>query len=115
MSARQLYEETNGVMETRALGGSGVTVSVLGLGTWPMGGEWWGGTDDEESIRTIHRALELGITLFATAEAYAAGHAEEVLGKALVGRRDQAIIADKVVPDHFERDQILQAFEDSCR
>jgi aryl-alcohol dehydrogenase-like predicted oxidoreductase len=80
-----------------------------------MGGEWWGGTDDEESIRTIHRALELGITLFDTAEAYAAGHAEEVLGKALVGRRDQAIIADKVVPDHFERDQILQAFEDSCR
>jgi len=56
-----------------------------------------------------------GVTLFDTAEAYAAGHAEEVLGKALVGRRDQAIIADKVVPDHFERDQILQAFEDSCR
>ena len=102
-------------MEKRTLGESGVEVSVLGLGTWPMGGEWWGGTDDEESIRTIHRALELGVTLFDTAEAYAAGHAEEVLGKALVGRREQAVIADKVVPDHFERDQILEAFEASCR
>ena len=78
-------------METRTLGQSGVAVvSVVGLGTWPMGGEWWGGADDEESIRTIHRALELGVTLFDTAEAYAAGHAEEVLGHALVGPRPAA-------------------------
>ncbi len=102
-------------METRKLGQSGVAVSVLGLGTWPMGGEWWGGTDDAESIRTIHRALDLGITLFDTAEAYAAGHAEEVLGTALVGRREQAVIADKVAPNHFEPAQIEAAFEDSCR
>lgn len=102
-------------METRTLGKSGVTVSVVGLGTWPMGGEWWGGTDDDESIRTIHRALDLGITLFDTAEAYAAGHAEEVLGRALVGRREQAIIADKVAPNHFAPDQIEAAFEASCR
>ena len=102
-------------METRQLGESGVNVSILGLGTWPMGGEWWGGTDDAESIRTIHRALDLGITLFDTAEAYASGHAEEVLGKALIGRRNQAIIADKVVPDHFAPDQIEAAFASSCR
>src|SRR5829696_1261472 len=102
-------------METRALGQSGVTVSVLGLGTWPMGGDWWGGADDAESIRTIHRALDLGVTLFDTAEAYAAGHAEEVLGRGLVGRRHEAIIADKVVPNHFERGQIEEAFEASCR
>jgi myo-inositol catabolism protein IolS len=102
-------------METRTLGQSGVAVSVVGLGTWPMGGEWWGGTDDAESIRTIHRALELGVTLFDTAEAYAAGHAEEVLGKALAGRRERAIIADKVAPNHFEPDQIVAAFEASCR
>ncbi len=102
-------------METRTLGKSGVTVSVVGLGTWPMGGEWWGGTDDDESIRTIHRALDLGVTLFDTAEAYAAGHAEEVLGRALVGRREQAIIADKVAPNHFEPAQIEAAFEASCR
>jgi myo-inositol catabolism protein IolS len=102
-------------MERRTLGQSGVTVSVVGLGTWPMGGEWWGGTDDAESIRTIHRALDLGVTLFDTAEAYAAGHAEEVLGQALVGRREQAVIADKVAPNHFAPDQIEEAFEASCR
>lgn len=102
-------------METRTLGPSGVDVSVVGLGTWPMGGEWWGGTDDDESIRTIHRALDLGVTLFDTAEAYAAGHAEDVLGRALVGRRDKAVIADKVAPNHFEPAQIEAAFEDSCQ
>ena len=102
-------------METRTLGQSGVKVSVLGLGTWPMGGEWWGGTDDAESIRTIHRALELGVTLFDTAEAYAAGHAEEVLGKALVGRREGAVIADKVAPNHFAPSQIEEAFAASCQ
>lgn len=102
-------------METRELGQSGVDVSVLGLGTWPMGGEWWGGTDDAESVRTIHRALELGVNLFDTAEAYASGHAEEVLGRALVGRREQAVIADKVAPNHFEPSQIEVACEDSCR
>ena len=82
-------------MEKRALGRSDVTVSVLGLGTWPMGGEWWGGTDDAESIRTIHRALDLGVSLIDTAEAYAHGHAEEVVGRALAGRRQDAVIADK--------------------
>lgn len=102
-------------MEQRLLGRSDVSVSVLGLGTWPMGGEWWGGTDDAESIRTVHRALDLGITLFDTAEAYASGHAEEVLGKALAGRRRDAVIADKVVPNHFEPDQIQAAFDNSCR
>ncbi len=102
-------------MEKRALGSSGVEVSVLGLGTWPMGGEWWGGTDDEESIRTIHRALDLGINLIDTAEGYGRGHSEEVVGRGLVGRRHQAIISDKVAPNHLEPAQIRAAFEASCR
>lgn len=102
-------------METRTLGQSGVAVSIVGLGTWPMGGEWWGGTDDGESVRTIHRALELGVTLFDTAEAYASGHAEEVLGRALAGRRERAVIADKVATNHFAPEQIEAAFEASCR
>ena len=101
-------------METRTLGQSGVAVSVVGLGTWPMGGAWWGGTDDDESIRTIHRALDLGVTLFDTAEAYADGHAERVLGRALAGRRERATIADKVAPNHFTPDQIEAAFRASC-
>ena len=101
-------------MEKRALGKSGVEVSVLGLGTWPMGGEWWGGTDDEESIRTIHRALDLGMTLIDTAEGYGRGHSEAVVGRALVGRRGQAVISDKVAPNHLEPSQIRAAFAASC-
>ena len=88
-------------MEQRRLGQSGVHVSVLGLGTWPMGGAWWGGTDDDESERTIHRAVELGVTLFDTAEGYGDGHAEEVLGRALAGRREEVVIADKVATGSF--------------
>ena len=102
-------------MERRTLGQSGVEVSVIGLGTWPMGGEWWGAADDAESIRTIHQALELGVTLIDTAEGYAGGHAEEVLGQALAGQRDRAVIADKVAPNHLEPAQIRAAFEASCQ
>jgi aryl-alcohol dehydrogenase-like predicted oxidoreductase len=102
-------------MELRTLGASGVLVSAIGLGTWPMGGEWWGGTDDAESIRTIHRAVELGVTLIDTAEAYARGHAEEVLGRAIAGRRHAVVIADKVAADHLRPQDIRTAFEGSCR
>jgi myo-inositol catabolism protein IolS len=101
-------------MERRILGQSGVEVSVIGLGTWPMCGEWWGPADDAESIRTIHRALELGVTLIDTAEGYGKGHAEEVVGRALAGRRHQAVIADKVAPNHLEPAQIRAAFAASC-
>jgi aryl-alcohol dehydrogenase-like predicted oxidoreductase len=83
-------------VETRKLGNTGIDVSVLALGCWPMGGGYWGQTDDEESIRTIHRALEVGMTYFDTAPAYGGGHSEEVLGKGLVGRRQEAIISTKV-------------------
>jgi len=102
-------------MEWRTLGASGVLVSAIGLGTWPMGGEWWGGSDDAESIRTIHRAIELGVTLIDTAEAYAQGHAEQVVGRAIVHRRHDVVIADKVAADHLRPLDIRQAFEGSCR
>lgn len=61
-----------------------------------MGGWMWGGADDEASIATIHRALEQGITLIDTAPAYGQGHSEEVVGRALAGRRADAVIATKV-------------------
>ena len=102
-------------MDMRPLGRSGVLVSVIGLGTWPMGGEWWGEADDAASIRTIHRALDLGITLIDTAEAYAHGHAEEVVGRALAGRRHAAVLADKVAADHLRPRDLRAAFEGSCR
>ena len=89
---------------TRTLGRSGIEVSALGMGCWAIGGPlWgeggepfgWGEVDDDESIRTIHRALDLGVTLFDTASNYGAGHSERVLGRALAGRRDRAVIATK--------------------
>jgi aryl-alcohol dehydrogenase-like predicted oxidoreductase len=102
-------------MESRELGQSGVRVSPIGVGTWPMSGAFWGPADDAESVRTIHRALELGVTLFDTAEGYGGGHAEEVLGRALAGRRAEAVIATKVSPTHLEPAQIRDAFANSCR
>lgn len=102
-------------MEKRLLGTSGVSVSVLGLGTWPMGGGWWGKTDDRESIRTICRAIDLGVSLFDSAEGYAGGHSEEILGRGLKGRRQKVVISSKVSPNHLDATSLRQAFEDSCR
>jgi aryl-alcohol dehydrogenase-like predicted oxidoreductase len=73
-----------------------VRPSRIGLGTWAIGGWMWGGPDDEAAIATIHRALDGGITLIDTAPAYGQGHSEEVVGRALEGRRDAAFIATKV-------------------
>jgi myo-inositol catabolism protein IolS len=82
-------------MEKRVIGQTGIEVSAIALGCWPMGGDYWGGTDDEESIRTIHRGLELGVNFIDTAPAYGRGHSEEVVGKALAGRRQEAVISTK--------------------
>jgi aryl-alcohol dehydrogenase-like predicted oxidoreductase len=72
--------------------------SRVGLGTWAMGGYQWGGTDDDESVRTIHAALDLGISLIDTAPAYGFGHSEEVVGRAIAerGKRGEVILATKV-------------------
>ena len=91
-------------MLTRTLGRSGVEVSAIGMGCWAIGGaNWregkpvgWGAVDDAESIRAIHAALEMGVTLFDTADVYGSGHSERVLAKALAGRRDEVVIASKV-------------------
>jgi aryl-alcohol dehydrogenase-like predicted oxidoreductase len=72
--------------------------SRVGLGTWAMGGVQWGGTDDNESVKTIHAALDLGVTLIDTAPAYGFGHSEKVVGRAIAerGGRDRIVIATKV-------------------
>src|SRR5438132_8894774 len=78
--------------------GTPLTVSRVGLGTWAIGGWMWGGTDDEESVKTIHAAIERGINLIDTAPAYGFGRSEEIVGRALGqgGLRRQVKIATKV-------------------
>lgn len=82
-------------MKTRKLGNSDLEVSAMGLGLMGMSPGVYGVSDDEESIKTIHRALELGVTFLDTADTYGNGHNEELLGKALAGRREKAIVATK--------------------
>ena len=102
-------------MQQRRLGSSPVSVSEIGLGTWGMSGAFWGAADDAESIRVIHRALDLGVTLIDTAEAYGNGHSEAVLGDALVGRRDKAVVATKVAPNHLDPRELESALEGSLK
>jgi aryl-alcohol dehydrogenase-like predicted oxidoreductase len=81
-------------MDRRTLGTEGLEVSQQGLGCMGMSA-WYGPTDAEESIATIHRALELGITLLDTADVYGQGDNEELVGRAIAGRRDDVVLATK--------------------
>lgn len=87
-------------MEYRALGGSGLEVSALSFGTATFGGNSefyraWGQTDVAEATRLVDVALDAGINLFDTADSYSSGLAEEILGKAIEGRRDRLLISTK--------------------
>src|SRR5499427_7805698 len=85
-------------MEHTSIADVKTPASRIGLGTWAMGGVQWGGTDDDESVRTILAALDLGITLIDTAPAYGFGHSEKVVGRAIAerGSRDRVVLATKV-------------------
>lgn len=81
-------------MKQRALGSSGLVVSALGLGCMSMS-SWYGPADEDESIATIHRARDLGVTFLDTADAYGDGHNEQLVGKAVRGFRSEMIVATK--------------------
>jgi aryl-alcohol dehydrogenase-like predicted oxidoreductase len=105
--------------------GTSLSVSRIGLGTWAIGGWMWGGTDDEESVKTIQAAVDRGINLIDTAPAYGFGRSEEIVGRALAERqlRSRVVIATKTglewkdgeVFRNASRDRILREATDSLR
>jgi aryl-alcohol dehydrogenase-like predicted oxidoreductase len=112
-------------MERIDIPGTLLKPSRVALGTWAIGGWMWGGTDEEEAIRTIHAAVDRGITLIDTAPVYGFGHSEEIVGKALAdgGRRKRVTIATKVSLDwkdgqsfrNASKQRIQKEIEDSLR
>ena len=81
-------------MDTRSFGSSGLEVSAIGLGCLSMAG-FYGPSEEREAVRTIQRALDLGVTLLDTADMYGAGANERFVGKAIAARRDDAVVATK--------------------
>ena len=112
-------------MEFTPISGTEFTASRIALGTWAVGGTMWGGSEEQESIRTIHAALDCGINLIDTAPVYGFGRSEEIVGKALAqnGRREKVILATKVgiewrngsLVRNTSRERILREVEDSLR
>ena len=80
----------------RTLGGSGIEASIIGLGTWAIGGDGWGGSDRQMDIAAIRAGIDSGINFIDTAPIYGFGLAEEIVGEALEGRRDEVVLATKV-------------------
>jgi aryl-alcohol dehydrogenase-like predicted oxidoreductase len=115
-------------MRYKNLGNTDLNLSAIGLGTWAMGGEaWqygWGPQDDEQSVKTIYHALDLGINWIDTAAVYGLGHSEEVVGKALQGMEKKPIVATKCsrkqgaegqLYSELKRESIIQEAEESLR
>src|SRR6266852_2657451 len=96
-------------MQFRLLGRSGLKVSALGLGCMGMS-EFYGPRDDEESIATIHRALELGISILDTADVYGPYKNEELVGRAIKGKRDQVVLATKFGIVRDPKDPMVRGF-----
>src|SRR3981081_2896077 len=112
-------------MEYTVISGTQMNVSRIAQGTWAIGGWMWGGSDERESIRTIHAALDKGINLIDTAPVYGFGRSEEIVGKAVAEyvHRDAVVIAAKVglewqggnVVRNATRARVLGEIEDSLR
>ena len=82
-------------MERRTLGTTGIEVSAFGLGTWELGGLWWGPITAEDGAAILRRALELGVATYDASDAYGNGRSEVILGEAFRGRREEAVIVTK--------------------
>ena len=103
-------------MEKRTVGKSGIEISVMGIGGWSYGGgDYWGPQAQEDVDAVAHAALDNGINFFDTAEGYNEGRSEEAVGRALKGRRDEAVIATKISPNNTEPTVLREHCEASLR
>lgn len=105
-------------MEYRQLGKTDLKVSPVALGTWAIGGKNWGEVNDGDSIRAIHKMIDNGVNFIDCAPTYGMGHAEEVLGKALKGKREEIILLTKCGirwPDEAHKDFSKGAIRDSSK
>jgi aryl-alcohol dehydrogenase-like predicted oxidoreductase len=85
-------------MQYRPFGRLGWNVSEIGFGAWAIGGDMWGPQDDAESLRALHRAIDLGVNFIDTAQGYGKGHSEELIGKVIKKRTADVLVATKVPP-----------------
>ncbi len=85
-------------MNRRPLGRTGIEISEIGYGAWGIGGSQWGGAEDQESLKALHRAMDLGVNFIDTALAYGAGHSEQLVGQAVRERDERIHVATKVPP-----------------
>lgn len=110
-------------MFIRRIHNTDLSVTAVGLGTWAMGNDFFGHVDDSESIYALRAGIDAGINLIDTAPAYGAGHAEEVVGKAIKGYRDQVVVATKCgivrTKDDFVKnlkpESVMKEIDDSLR
>ncbi|HUI66127.1 MAG TPA: aldo/keto reductase [Bacteroidota bacterium] len=116
-------------MQYRKLGRTGLTVSEIGFGAWGIGGDMWRGSDDAESFRALHAAVDMGMTLIDTALDYGKGHSEHIVGRFLKERSEHVLVATKVPPknrlwparagtsisDVFPTDYVVACAETSLR
>lgn len=117
-------------MKYREFGSLGWKISEIGFGAWAIGGDMWGHQDDSESIKALHRAINLGVNFIDTAQGYGNGHSEEIIGKVLKEINEEIFVATKVPPvegtpwpppenydvlKSFPQKYIIQRCEDSLR
>jgi len=104
-------------MEYRNIGKSDLRVSIVGFGAWQAGGRGWGSDfTDNDVIKAMKYGFENGVNYIDTAEIYGSGHSEEVISKALEGyRREDIVIATKVAPPHFRKEDIIKSCDQSLR
>ena len=114
--ATRREQERRKSMQYRRLGRSDLNVSAVSMGCWAIaGGSTWGPQDESEALGAIQGALDAGINFFDTAEGYGSGYSEELLGRALAGRRDEAVIATKVSRAHLKPETVKESCEASLR